>query len=145
MQITDQLTVAVVLVGILGSAGCGRPVGTAPTVPVTGQIVFKNEPLGNVSVTFTPDDGRPGMGVTDAAGRFRLTTFYPQDGAVPGRHRVTLAALDNAPASMDKKDIDAAACRPLPFPKRYAGLDTTDLEIDVPLAGLRDLRIELAP
>jgi hypothetical protein len=44
-----------------------------------------------VRVIFTPANGRPAMGETNSEGRFVLTTFTPEDGAMPGTHKVTIS------------------------------------------------------
>jgi hypothetical protein len=38
------------------------------------------------------DPGKPAIGITDADGKYRLTTYAPHDGAVIGRHRVQIAS-----------------------------------------------------
>ncbi len=43
---------------------------------------------------FGPADGRrPATGKTDEQGRFKLTTFKAEDGALPGEHTVTVTAI----------------------------------------------------
>ena len=68
------------------AAGCGQ----SPTVKVSGTVTIKGQPAENVQVTFLPADGRPSSGVTDAQGKFELSTFTNGDGAMPGEQTVTL-------------------------------------------------------
>lgn len=124
-------------------AGCSGG-GTPETAPVSGKVIFEGEPVTNATVTFTPEAGRPATGSIDGEGRFSLSTFRPNDGAVPGRHRVTFGSTAEVPMPGTPEAKGAKADKP-PFPKRYAGLSTTDLEIDVPAEGLADLTIELQP
>ena len=68
-----------------------------------GTVTLDGEPIGNVSVAFTPESGRPAAGATDAAGHFELSTFDAGDGAVLGKHKVVLSenVSDTAPAPDD--------------------------------------------
>jgi hypothetical protein len=77
--------VAIVLVGVLG---CPQP--GAETLKVTGTVTYNGQPIEGVNVGFLPDSGRGAGGVTDASGRFTLSTFEPGDGAVPGTHKVVI-------------------------------------------------------
>src|SRR5690606_8125533 len=61
--------------------GCGSP-GTAPTVPVEGTLLHNGKPATAARIVFTPASGRPAVGNTDEQGRFTLSTFAPDDGAV---------------------------------------------------------------
>jgi hypothetical protein len=82
---------------ILLGAGCGDT-GTAPTAKVSGVVTFNGQPVEGASVVFTPAQGRPGTGVTDATGHFTISTFAAGDGAVPGEH--TVAFADSKPQPM---------------------------------------------
>ena len=69
---------------VLTSLGCGS--GRRPVSPVTGQVIFQKKPAAGASVVFHPvaTDAdlqrlRPN-GTTDREGRFRLTTYQPDDG-----------------------------------------------------------------
>lgn len=72
-------------------AGCG-PKG--PTVhPVEGVVTLGGNPLEGADVIFWPTSPeRPAAGITDAAGRYRLTTpgFKPRAGALAGDYAVTI-------------------------------------------------------
>lgn len=84
---------AAVFSGLL-LTGCGSGV---KAVPVSGTVTVDGTPLENVGVNFAPigETGAVGpgsSGVTDAQGRFALETVGDRraDGAVVGKHRVTL-------------------------------------------------------
>lgn len=71
-------------------AGCSRSDKPA-TYPVHGSVVYRGKPLSGAAVAFlAPGSPRVATGKTDDAGNFQLTTFEPNDGAVPGTHEVTV-------------------------------------------------------
>jgi hypothetical protein len=78
------------LLALGGAVGCGKP-GAAATAPAGGVVLFNGEPATDVRVIFTPENGRPAIGQTDEQGRFVLTTFQRDDGAVPGKHKATIS------------------------------------------------------
>lgn len=76
--------------------GCGDSGPDRPdTVPVTGQVFFNEKPLEGAQVSFMGSGTQQAaVGKTDAEGRFRLTTFEPGDGAIPGEHRVAVSKVE---------------------------------------------------
>lgn len=65
-------------------------------VPAGGTVTFAGRPVDGATVVFVTQTGGRyynAIGVTDSAGRFRLQTFRPQDGAVPGSHAVKIEKL----------------------------------------------------
>lgn len=69
------------------AAGCGE---SSNIVPVTGVLTFKGKPVTNAFVDFLPKHGRPSWGQTDATGRFTLNYDREHDGALIGRHKVSV-------------------------------------------------------
>lgn len=88
MNLWQTLGISVGLAALL--VGCQR----GPTVaPVSGVVTHQGAPLANAHVTFTPVEGaNPASGFTDARGRFTLQTFSNNDGALIGKHRVSIIA-----------------------------------------------------
>jgi hypothetical protein len=86
------------LILLLPTLGCG---GADPyaTVPVSGVVTCNGKPVANGVVNFTPlpdqegrsERGRVALGKTDSEGRFKLTTYENNDGALVGRHTVTIS------------------------------------------------------
>lgn len=120
------------------------------TVPVSGTIRYRGNPVGDADVAFiTPGNSRYAIGVTDAQGRFTLGTFVPGDGALVGVHRVTVATSRGlppvpveGPLPQTKEEIEAtmkwieaheAAVKAgrTGVPIRYGRGDTTPLEVTV--------------
>ncbi len=67
--------------------------GCSGLVAVQGVVTLDGQPLPNAKVMFMPAaGGRPAEGTTDAAGKFRLTTNSPHDGAAAGEYVVSVTA-----------------------------------------------------
>lgn len=86
-------------VGLLLVTGCGGS-GSPPTGRVTGVVTFRGQPVEGAQVTFFAQQGRPGSGVTDAKGRFVLSTFGSHDGALPGEHVVVISKKQSDPRNL---------------------------------------------
>jgi hypothetical protein len=86
LRITFLLVFCALASGCTGSS-------SPQTAPVSGRVTYKGKALPNADVTFTPGEGkRAATGRTDAAGRFTLGTFSINDGALVGKHRVSVMA-----------------------------------------------------
>jgi hypothetical protein len=93
---------AVVAICLGFVAGCGN----ASMAPVKGVVTWKDKPVADASISFSPagqgerdrEPGKPGTGFTDAQGVFQLSTFRPYDGAMIGKHRVSVTLEDTNPA-----------------------------------------------
>jgi hypothetical protein len=70
--------------------GCGRH--KPETAPVAGHVTYRGKPVPSGRIVFYPSHGRSAMGTIEPDGSYRLTTFDPGDGALLGRHRVTIEA-----------------------------------------------------
>ncbi|HEY2411826.1 MAG TPA: carboxypeptidase-like regulatory domain-containing protein [Pirellulaceae bacterium] len=73
--------------------GCG---GSGPkTARVSGTVTMSGKPLAKVGVTFLPTKKGPAAtGVTNDNGEFTLTTTRKGDGAVLGKHKVTVGIAE---------------------------------------------------
>jgi hypothetical protein len=83
-----------------GVTGCGSEAasGPEPVYPVTGVITFQGRPVAGADVTFfNADKNRSAFGKTNAQGKFNLSTFALNDGAVEGSHVVTVAKVTAPP------------------------------------------------
>ncbi len=69
--------------------GCGT--GDLPQLgTVTGRVVLNDEPLKNVEITFSPDNGRPSYGRTNDDGRYELEYLNDTKGAKVGKHTISI-------------------------------------------------------
>jgi hypothetical protein len=77
------------LLVLAGITGCGS---TNPaTVPVSGVVTYQGEPVVGAQVSFMAEGAaRAASGQTDAEGKFQLSTYGTNDGAVVGSHTVTI-------------------------------------------------------
>jgi hypothetical protein len=73
-------------------SGCGGSDWPA-TAAVSGTLSRVGKPVVGATVCFQSDEApRYGYGTTDAAGRYTLSTFEPEDGAIIGEHVVVVTA-----------------------------------------------------
>jgi hypothetical protein len=129
-------------------SGCARTEWPA-TALVSGTVTSHGKPVPRATVSFHSSGApRYGYGTTDAAGRYTLSTFEPDDGAMIGDHVVVIApskslaenpdilALDMSDPKNDaayKKALRAASkpARNPAVPARYGSPDTTPLKATV--------------
>jgi hypothetical protein len=84
----------ILLAGVaLAFLGCGD--GRPARVPVSGQVLIDGKPLTYGSVQFIPDNARAAQGKLDGQGRFTLSCFEANDGAVVGLNRVAVNACEH--------------------------------------------------
>lgn len=115
-------------------SGCGGE--SRPTLAkASGTVTYKGKGIENLAVEFTPAEGRPASGKTDAQGKFTLTTFDPDDGAVLGEHKVSVvfdsSSASNADSSGMGADAYSTEAPKSPIPEKYATTDTSGLTYTV--------------
>lgn len=130
--VTLRLTLAAAcLVGLSLLVGCGD--GRPTRVPISGRVTIDGEPLTTGRITIIPSNARPASGDIGPDGRFTLNTFEDNDGAVLGKHKVTVLASEILSGNSLKWHA----------PKEYADLVTTDLEVEI-TGPTEDLLVELS-
>ncbi len=87
-----RLLVLLPLLCVLGCGGGAAPNSKRdPVYPASGTVTYKSKPVVGADVTFTVEGGkRSAFGKTDDKGVFRLTTYGPNDGAMAGKHSITV-------------------------------------------------------
>jgi hypothetical protein len=103
----------------VSALGCGD--GRPERVPIAGIVLIDGKPLEKAFVRVVPETGRPSIGETDVNGRFSLTCYEPNDGAMPGTHKVAVIAV---------KEISGAAIM-WRAPKKYSIIDSSGLQLAV--------------
>lgn len=110
-----------------------------PRFPTGGIVTLDGAPVAEAVVTFAitrPDRDNKAftaVGMTDPQGRFALRTFRPGDGAVEGKHAVTISK-----SSMENGALVNAV------PSRYSRFETSGLEADVTAKTTNEFRFDLS-
>jgi hypothetical protein len=116
------------------AAGCGRRI---TLVPAEGRVTLDGKPLEFGAVMVQPAAGPAAQGKINSDGTFRLGTFKPDDGAIPGPATVRV---------MCRKDITQPggerAYGPSLVPDRYTRFDTSGLAVEI-TAGMKPLEIQM--
>jgi len=145
-----NLLAVVLLASVLG-LGCGGQQGAdrPSACPVTGTVTHNGQPVEGATVAFQAASGSRGaVGVTDAAGKYTLTTYESGDGAVPGAYQVTIfkykveagaAAVDESSPDYDAVALaegeEQAAGPENLLPAKYADPTTSDVTATVSEGG----------
>src|SRR5262245_25762783 len=122
----------------LAMLGCGGGLEEFPTAPVSGRVLCNGEPVADVLVNFAPakknkrgESGKMGVGVAQDDGTFVVSTYSDGDGAVVGKHNVSVS-------------------RPHPedFPQFHCNCETvggksTVMQVEVKAAGENNFTINL--
>ena len=134
-----------IILTVVGCAPAQQTADIVKTVDASGTLTRNGAPLEFYQVSFFPNEDRPAMGVTDAAGRFTLGTNKPDDGAVPGPHRI--AVIWVGPPSTNPNEGMTEFTSPPPPPieidKKYSNPETSGLVLEVPESGSAELNVEL--
>jgi hypothetical protein len=94
---------ALLLAALLGFSGCSGP-DRPDTYAVEGQVAYNGKPLEGATISFWAEtSARAAVGTTDAEGKFTLSTFELEDGAIAGEHKVTVTKLTDAEAAAAAK------------------------------------------
>lgn len=75
---------------VVGLASVGCSSGNPAVSPAKGVVTYKGKPVGGAKVSFVLQGHAPriGEGTTDSEGRFQISTFANNDGALIGTHDV---------------------------------------------------------
>ena len=114
MKTHSFLFLGILSLGLLCTNGCGGGPSNPPTHPVSGTVTLGGTPVADASVTFSPSAGqKPANGKTDSAGRYTLSTFDKNDGAMEGDYGVMIVKYQSsdaaATADVDSDDYDPTA------------------------------------
>jgi hypothetical protein len=94
------------LLGLL-LAGCNSSNRPA-TYPVSGTVTMNGQPLEGATVVFVPTEGAVGQqaatGITDAAGKYKLSTYVTDDGANAGEYRIKVSKYDGKKPTKEEQE-----------------------------------------
>jgi hypothetical protein len=131
------LTGLALLFAVLG-AGCSQ---TPAVVPVAGKVLYNGEPLPFGMVMFQPEQGQAAQGDIQSDGTFQLSTYGPNDGAVPGQHKVSVRCFSNQKPGADGGD--SAAPGKLLIPQQYTRFGMSGLTAEVKRGSNEPIVLEL--
>lgn len=127
----------------LVSTGCGGRADEFATAPVQGRVSIDGKPLANAQIIFTPERGPSATAVTEADGTFVLSSHGNGDGAVVGRHLVTVMAREAS-----REDMKGSPLLPVPgrnlIPMTYGDPTTSGLEFQVKEGQQNSFEIQLS-
>jgi len=128
---------------LLVCAGCSKADKGPKTVPVSGTVQYKGQPVEGATVTLIPNipTVRSASGVTDAEGKFSVVTYVgpasqPQ-GAMPGDYIVLISKMQvpEIPMGLSPQEEQAAfakAGKPKSLlPKAYQSPTTSKFKVKV--------------
>jgi hypothetical protein len=149
MHFSLQRRLQLPLLAVVLAAGCGNS-GASPdiyeTVDAAGTLTYNGQPIEYYQVTFHQEGKRPAQGLTDKDGKFVLGTNAAGDGAPAGKHKVTVTFAPPTPDSATSTPEEVAKGTPKPkfkLPTKYTDREKTDLEVEIPAGGSKDLKIDL--
>jgi len=93
------VVMGLLLASLMLNLGCfGNGSGRPTTYPVTGTVKLNGKPVDGATVTFQLIEGKGNsIGSTDKDGKFSLSMFRPNDGAIPGQYKVSISKFDVEP------------------------------------------------
>lgn len=86
MLVPNTRLASLIVLSSLFAAGCG----SEGLGYVHGQVRFDGQPLENAAVEFTPADGTPAYGTTNAQGAYELKSSATQAGLAAGTYTVRI-------------------------------------------------------
>jgi len=131
---------------ILIVGGCGPKSTRPPTHKVSGVVTLGGRPLEAAVVTFRPTaNQQPANGITNAEGRYALTTFSRGDGAMAGAFQVTVvkygrpdqnSKAGSSGSASDGEENYVPVMGPTPEPKnilprKYADASSSGISAEV--------------
>ncbi|HBO45018.1 MAG TPA: hypothetical protein DD670_14025, partial [Planctomycetaceae bacterium] len=116
-EAVPRITAITVAVALMVTTGCGD--GRPKRVPVSGQVLIDGQPLKYGFIRLEPKGNRSATGEIGPDGRFTLTTFEKDDGAVPGTHPAMILAAEALSSTKQKWHA----------PKKYANARLSGLTV----------------
>jgi hypothetical protein len=123
---------------LLTGVSCGGSASQPPLFPVTGQVFYQGKPAHKAIVWLHAENAHakkdyPPRGVVQQDGSFQISTYKTNDGAPPGRYRVTISW--RAPGKLSDEE------GPELLPARYQD----PLKSELPVLEVKEVPLELPP
>ena len=153
----QRLAVFSMMFCLLAGCGGGAVQTPVPVYPVSGVVTFKGKPLAGADVTFTSETAdRSAFGRTDSDGRYRLTTFSSNDGAVEGKQSVMISKYTPPVVTTPEPEVTSTDYQPPGYgpepappaptsdiPAKYSKPETSGLLAVVNAQGANEINFEL--
>ncbi len=156
MKATSLCLVAICCLILVGCGGSGNG---PETVDAEGILTLDGQPIDGAVISCIPQKAprHPARGASDKNGRFALTAFEGQDGAVPGEYKVLVSRTVEVAGKAKKQDMSifqedaehlteaetSGAQWKNDLPHKYAKVDETDLLLVIPETGSTSLELKL--
>jgi hypothetical protein len=103
-----DIVVPLIVAVVLSAVSCQRG-SVSGTVPVSGKVTYKGQPVAQATVTFIGEgEARAAVAITDASGIYQLKTL-DSAGAMPGKYTVLVSQTEAMPGSDRPVSMDEAA------------------------------------
>jgi hypothetical protein len=121
---------------LLLGLGCG----SGKFAPISGTVTMNGKPLAGATVMFSPiakegtiDAGPGSGGKTNEKGEYTLTSVKGHNGALVGKHRVSISLMNQGTGESESDDRRRPGQLRNQVPVRYNG--KTELTYEVPAGG----------
>jgi hypothetical protein len=135
---------------LLSLEGCGSE-DNGVLVPVVGTLTYNDKPLTKGEINFIPEKGggaRGAHGTINEDGRYTLSSYGVDDGAHPGKYKVTILSRgEDLPVPAKKKkqmmEEDMQGSGKLLIPAKYANPTQSGLTADVVVGTANEFNFSL--
>lgn len=125
-----------------GGGGGGAGYQELKLAPASGVVKLNGKPLENPVVTFYPEKGPSSVGVGNERGEFTVKT-NGQNGASVGKCKVTVTSGSGGAVIPPSDGNEMKLATKAKLNLKYASLDKTDLIVEIPEAGNKNLVLDL--
>lgn len=104
--------------GIVVALGCNNSDGRPNRTQVSGTVTFRGQKVAEADIIFSPANGNAAYGKTDESGKYQLSTFGENDGAIPGSYKVMISkkVITNGMTAEESRNYFAQHGTPPPEP-----------------------------
>ena len=159
MRIDTRIALAALLIVCAACVGC-KGSRLEGLVDAEGVVTLNGTPVEGATVIFAPksygEKSGSATAVTDASGKFKLTTSQPGDGAYPGDYLISVAkdrlegVMTLEEAQRRSADPDGAGKEAAPeqsvvheLPVKYADINSSGLTVSIPAGGDKNITLAL--
>lgn len=127
--------VVILIAACLLATACGRRI---TLVPAEGRVTLDGKPIDCGGIMVQPRSGPAAQARIESDGTFRLGTFEPGDGAIPGPATVRVICRKE----VSRPDAEQAY-GPSLIPEKYSQFETSGITVEIE-AGMKPLEISLS-